>query len=119
MIYPAQVLSVSIVVVLEIEMIESDTRDYVNIPGKLDLILNVGRGQIGPEMIVCIGRALTERYRGVDGGVGIRRQDGYGTVRRNIRYCGNCRSVGGQLRHQSGACVVFVQLSRDKSGLSG
>ena len=67
-----KVLIVPIVVVLEVKIVESNTRGYVNISRKFDLILNVSRGQIGPEVIVCIGRTLAERYRSADGRVGIR-----------------------------------------------
>ena len=80
MINPPQGVIVPIVVVLEVKIIESNTRRYVNIPKMFDLILNVGRGQIGPEVIVCIGRTLTVRYRSTDGWVGIRRQNGQGAV---------------------------------------
>src|SRR5688572_13618224 len=75
-----EVVVVPVVLVLEVKIVESKARRHVNIPRKFDLILNVGRSQIRPEVIVRIGRALAVRYRSADGWVRIRRQNGQGAV---------------------------------------
>src|SRR5262249_23295214 len=68
-----QGFGVSIVVVVKIEIVEPNTRRYMNGPGKLDLILNVGRRQVCSHVIVRIACSLAESDRSAYGWVGVGR----------------------------------------------
>src|SRR5437763_16096939 len=71
----AQIVAASIIVVPQIEMIETQAGDHLDLPRKLYLILHVHSGEIGFNVVVSIGRALPEGDREADYGLRIRDED--------------------------------------------
>src|SRR5262245_50893291 len=106
MVDPAQVFSVSIVVVIKIKIVEANTRSDMNISGKLYLVLNIGSGQSGSHMIVRVRWALVVGYWCADGGIGIRRQDRNGGVIEEAGVAKIVRKLAANL-HSTEECVAY------------
>jgi len=59
----------AIVVILQVEVVEPCSGHQLNISGEIDLVLNIGGGHVGLEVVVRVGRALPKRHGRADHGV--------------------------------------------------
>ena len=75
-----QGVAVAVVVVREVEAVEAQAAQHLQRWGQLDLVLDVGRGDVGLEVVVGVGRALAVGDRRVDRRVGERDRDRRGGV---------------------------------------